>query len=100
MREPIDVALLADHLRADYDRVAGVGFSFGGYRVGAAAARYQAFDAVAMIGTPRSFFLLDRHFLLRGLRRSFAAVRRRRHTMHRFTLNMMPPGRARRPGRC
>jgi fermentation-respiration switch protein FrsA (DUF1100 family) len=97
VRESADLAILADNLRADYDRVAGVGFSFGGYHVGAATARYQAFDAVAMIGTPRSFFILDRHFLLRGIRRSFAALRRRRRTMRRFSLMVMPPGRGRRP---
>ena len=86
VREPSDLGLLARRLRTEYERVAGVGFSFGGYHIGAAAARYQVFDAVAMVATPRSFFILDRHFLLRGIRRSFSALRRRRHTMHRFSL--------------
>lgn len=86
VREPSDLAALARRLRGEYERVAGVGFSFGGYHIGAAAARYQAFDAVAMVATPRSFFILDRHFLMRGIRRSFAALRHRRHTMRRFSL--------------
>jgi fermentation-respiration switch protein FrsA (DUF1100 family) len=95
VREPEDVAGLARALRREYDRIGGVGFSFGGYHVGAAAARFQAFDAVAMVATPRSFFILDKHFLLRGIVRSVRAVRHRRATLRRFSI--VPPRRARRP---
>ena len=89
------MAILARRLRREYDHVGGVGFSFGGYHVGAAAARCQVFDAVAMVATPRSFFIVDRHFLLRGIVRSLRAVRRRGPVMRRFSLPPMP--RSRRP---
>ncbi|MFN8633475.1 MAG: alpha/beta hydrolase [Chloroflexota bacterium] len=95
VREPEDVATLARRLRHQYERVGGVGFSFGGYHVGTAAARFQAFDAVAMVATPRSFFIVDRHFLLRGIVRSIRAVRNRHSTLRRFS--MIPPHGARRP---
>ena len=95
VREPADVATLARRLRREYARVGGVGFSFGGYHVGAAAARFQSFDAVAMVATPRSFFLVDRHFLLRGIIRSVRAVRNRRGTLRRFSI--VPPRGPRRP---
>jgi fermentation-respiration switch protein FrsA (DUF1100 family) len=95
VREPGDVATLARRLRQEYERVGGVGFSFGGYHVGAAAARFQVFDAVAMVATPRSFFIVDRHFLLRGIVRSLRAIRHRRGTLRRFSLTPMP--RTRRP---
>ena len=86
VREPSDVAALARRLRREYAHVGGVGFSFGGYHVGAAAARFQAFDAVAMVATPRSFFIVDRHFLLRGIVRSIRAFRNRRATLRRFSI--------------
>jgi fermentation-respiration switch protein FrsA (DUF1100 family) len=95
VREPEDVAILARRLRREYERVGGVGFSFGGYHVGAAAARFGVFDAVAMVATPRSFFIVDRHFLLRGIIRSVRAVRNRRATLRRFSI--VPPRRERRP---
>jgi fermentation-respiration switch protein FrsA (DUF1100 family) len=95
VREPEDVAILAQRLRREYERVGGVGFSFGGYHVGAAAARFRVFDAVAMVATPRSFFIVDRHFLLRGIVRSVRAIRHRRSTLRRFSLAPMP--RTRRP---
>jgi fermentation-respiration switch protein FrsA (DUF1100 family) len=86
VREPADVAALVRRLRQEYARVGGVGFSFGGYHVGAAAARFQVFDAVAMVATPRSFFIVDRHFLLRGIVRSVRAFRNRRGTLRRFSI--------------
>jgi fermentation-respiration switch protein FrsA (DUF1100 family) len=95
VREPEDVAILARRLRREYESVGGVGFSFGGYHVGAAAARFKVFDAVAMVATPRSFFIVDRHFLLRGILRSVRAIRHRRSTLRRFSLTPMP--RTRRP---
>jgi pimeloyl-ACP methyl ester carboxylesterase len=95
VREPEDVAILARRLRQQYERVGGVGFSFGGYHIGAAAARFQVFDAVAMVATPRSFFIVDRHFLLRGIVRSVRAVRNRGATLRRFSI--VPPRGNRRP---
>jgi fermentation-respiration switch protein FrsA (DUF1100 family) len=95
VQEPADVATLARRLRCEYARVGGLGFSFGGYHVGAAAARFQVFDAVAMVATPRSFFIVDRHFLLRGIVRSMRAVRNRRGTLRRFSI--VPPRGPRRP---
>ena len=95
VREPADVAALARRLRREYARVGGVGFSFGGYHVGAAAARFRAFDAVAMVATPRSFFIVDRHFLLRGIVRSVRAVRNRGATLRKFSI--VPPRGPHRP---
>jgi pimeloyl-ACP methyl ester carboxylesterase len=77
-REPADLAALARELRASYDRVTGIGFSFGGYNVAAAAARYAAFDAVALVATPASFNPWDRRFLSRGLFRGLRTAFRRR----------------------
>jgi fermentation-respiration switch protein FrsA (DUF1100 family) len=85
-REYNDVAALAASLRGTYERVGAVGFSFGGYHVGAAAAAHRSFDAVAMVATPRSFSPFDRHFLLRGIRRSLGAARRRTSYARRFSL--------------
>jgi pimeloyl-ACP methyl ester carboxylesterase len=85
LREPDDLAALVATLRGEYERVGAVGFSFGGYHVGAATAAHRSFDAVAMIAAPRSFSILDRHFLLRGLRRSFGAARRRQSYARRFS---------------
>jgi uncharacterized protein len=93
MQEPGDVAALATQLRREYARVGAVGFSFGGYHVGAAAAVHRTFDAVAMVATPRCFSPLDRHFLLRGIRKSLLAARRRRGYAGRFTLLPFRPGR-------
>lgn len=93
VQEPEDVAALASDLRRTYDRVGAVGFSFGGYHAGAAAARHRVFDAVAMVATPRCFSPLDRHFLLRGIRKSLLAARRRRGYAGRFSLLPFRPGR-------
>lgn len=92
-REPQDVAALAAHLRGSYERVGAVGFSFGGYHVGAAAALHRSFDAVAMVATPRSFSPLDGHFLFRGIRKSLLAARRRRGYAGRFSLRSFCTGR-------
>jgi dienelactone hydrolase len=93
LTEIADVAALATQLRREYARVGAVGFSFGGYHVGAAAAVHRTFDAVAMVATPRCFSPLDRHFLLRGIRKSLLAARRRRGYAGRFTLLPFRPGR-------
>lgn len=95
VQEPDDIAALATELRRTYDRVGAVGFSFGGYHAGAAAARHRVFDAVAMVATPRCFSPLDRHFLLRGIRKSLLAARRRSGYAGRFSL--LPFRRSRRP---
>jgi len=95
VQEPGDVAALAGRLRREYARVGAVGFSFGGYHVGAAAAVHRSFDAVAMVATPRCFSPLDRHFLFRGIRKSLLAARRRRGYAGRFA--WMPFVRGRRP---
>jgi pimeloyl-ACP methyl ester carboxylesterase len=81
LREPEDVVALAGRLRRDYDRVAGVGFSFGGFHltVGAGLAAGNPFDALAVVGTPARLHLLDHNPLRRGLARSLPlALRRRR----------------------
>lgn len=95
VREPGDIAALAAELRREYAHVGAVGFSFGGYHVGAAAAVHRSFDAVAMVATPRCFSPLDRHFLFRGIRKSLLAARRRRGYAGRFA--WMPFIRSRRP---
>lgn len=88
-READDLSQLAATLRREYDRIGAVGFSFGGYHVGAAAATERVFDAVAMVATPRSFTLLDRHVLLRGIRRSLGAARRRTGYVRRLSLSAL-----------
>lgn len=86
IQEPADMAALGAQLRREYRQVGAVGFSFGGYHLGMAAATQRTFDAVAMVATPRCFSPLDRHFLLRGVRKSLLAARRRRGYAGRFSL--------------
>jgi fermentation-respiration switch protein FrsA (DUF1100 family) len=91
VREPDDVAAVAAILRRTYDRVGGLGFSFGGHHVGLAAARHQAFDAVALVAAPRNLFLLDHNFLTAGLLRSAPLILRRRRRRTRLALPLRPP---------
>jgi uncharacterized protein len=91
VREPDDVAGVAATLRRSYDRVGGLGFSFGGHHVGMAAARHAAFDAVALVAAPRNLFLLDHNFLTAGLLRSAPLILRRRRRRTRVALPLRPP---------
>jgi uncharacterized protein len=91
VREPEDVAAVAAVLRRTYDRVGGLGFSFGGHHVGMAAARHRAFDAVALVAAPRNLFLLDHNFLTAGLLRSAPLILRRRRRRTRLALPIRPP---------
>jgi len=77
-REPEDVAEIAGLLRGRYERVIGLGFSFGGYHTCVAAALHGSFDAVALVGTPHRLFILDHNFVTRGLLRSIGPMLRRR----------------------
>jgi pimeloyl-ACP methyl ester carboxylesterase len=81
-QEPEDVAELSSHLRRSYDKVGGLGFSFGGYHTAIAAARHRCFDAVALVGTPHRLFILDHNFLTPGLARTIPLLLRRKR---RFT---------------
>jgi uncharacterized protein len=91
VREPQDVGEAAAALRARYDRVGGLGFSFGGHHVGVAAARERSFDAVALVAAPRNLFLLDHNFLTAGLLRSLPLIVRRRRRRTRVALPWRPP---------
>jgi uncharacterized protein len=91
VREPEDVAAVAATLRRTYDRVGGLGFSFGGHHVGIAAARHRSFDAVALVAAPRNLFLLDHNFLTAGLLRSAPLILRRRRRRTRLALPLRPP---------
>ena len=91
VREPEDVATVAAALRRTYDRVGGLGFSFGGHHVGLAAALHRAFDAVALVAAPRNLFLLDHNFLTAGLLRSAPLILRRRRRRTRVALPLRPP---------
>ena len=91
VREPEDVAAVAATLRRTYDRVGGLGFSFGGHHVGLAAAWHRAFDAVALVAAPRNLFLLDHNFLTAGLLRSTPLILRRRRRRTRVALPFRPP---------
>jgi pimeloyl-ACP methyl ester carboxylesterase len=84
VKEPEDVAELAAHLRGTYDRVGGLGFSFGGYHTVVAAARHHCFDAVALVGTPHRLFILGHNFLTPGLLRSVPLMLRRRRRLTRI----------------
>ncbi len=77
-REPEDVAEVEALLRRDYDRVFGLGFSFGGFHTCVAAALHGSFDAIALVGTPHRLFILDHNFVGRGLFRSLGTMARRR----------------------
>lgn len=88
-REPGDVAALAGLLRARYERVGGLGFSFGGFHTAVAAALHRPFDAVALVSTPRSLFLLDHNFLTRGLARSVPIMLRRRRRWTRLSPSLL-----------
>lgn len=92
-REPGDVATVAATLRREYQRVGGLGFSYGGYHAVLAAARERPFDAVALVAAPRSLFLLDHNFLTCGLLRSLPVMlrrRRRRTRLGRFRFARRP----------
>lgn len=84
VKEPEDVAELAAHLRGRYERLGGLGFSFGGYHTAIAAARHHCFDAVALVGTPHRLFILDHNFLTPGLARSVPLMLRRRRRTTRL----------------
>jgi len=92
VREPEDVAAVAAVLRRDYDRLGGLGFSFGGHHVGMAAARHHAFDAVALVAAPRRLFVLDHNFATAGLLRSVPLMWRRRRRRMRPGLPPRLPG--------
>jgi len=85
-QEPADVAALAARLRDDYDRVGGLGFSFGGFHTAVAAGLHRPFDAVALVAAPRTLFVLDHNFLTRGLVRSGPIMLRRQRRRVRFSL--------------
>jgi len=91
VREPEDVAAVARVLRGTYDRVGGLGFSFGGHHVGMAAAHHRSFDAVALVAAPRNLFLLDHNFLTAGLLRSAPLILRRQRRRTRLALPIRPP---------
>ena len=78
VREPEDLAALARSLRPEYDRLGGLGFSYGGFHTIVAAARDGVFDAVAVVGTPHHLFIFDQNFLTAGLARSLPLLLRRR----------------------
>jgi pimeloyl-ACP methyl ester carboxylesterase len=85
VKEPEDVAELARYLRGTYDRLGGLGFSFGGYHTAVAAARHHCFDAVALVGTPHRLAILDHNFLTPGLLRSMPLMMRRRRRLTRLS---------------
>jgi uncharacterized protein len=91
VREPEDIASVASVLRQRYDRVGGLGFSFGGHHVGVAAALHRPFDAVALVAAPRNLFLLDHNFFTAGLLRSVPLILRRKRRRTRVGLPPQPP---------
>jgi uncharacterized protein len=91
VREPEDIAAVAAMLHRSYDRVGGLGFSFGGHHVGMAAARHRAFDAVALVAAPRNLFVLDHNFLTAGLLRTAPLMLRRRRRRTRLAIPFRPP---------
>jgi pimeloyl-ACP methyl ester carboxylesterase len=96
-READDVAEVATHLRREYARLAGVGFSFGGYHTAVAAALHRPFDAVALVAAPRRLFLLDHNPFGSGLARSVPYMIRRERRFPRLLPFVVPrrdnPGR-------
>ncbi|PYQ55953.1 MAG: hypothetical protein DMF78_00390 [Acidobacteria bacterium] len=91
-REPDDVAAVAASLRAHYDRVGGLGFSFGGHHVGTAAARHRAFDAVALVAAPRHL-RLDHNPFTPALAQNLPLMLRRRRRPTRLGVpRQLPEG--------
>lgn len=90
-REPEDVASVAAALRTGYDRIGGLGFSFGGHHVGVAAARHHAFDAVALVAAPRKLLYIDHNFLNASLLRTAPLMARRRRRPTRLSVPGLPP---------
>jgi pimeloyl-ACP methyl ester carboxylesterase len=90
VREPEDLAALVRSLRPEYERVGGLGFSFGGFHTIVATARHGLFDAVAVVGTPHRLFILDHNPLTRGLLRSLPLAFERRR--QRTRLGVVPRG--------
>jgi pimeloyl-ACP methyl ester carboxylesterase len=90
VREPGDLAALVRGVGPEYERVGGLGFSFGGFHTIVAAARHEVFDAVAVVGTPHRLFILDHSPFTGGLWRNLkiALGRRRRRTR----LDVLPRG--------
>jgi pimeloyl-ACP methyl ester carboxylesterase len=91
VQEPDDIAAVAAALRTRYDRVGGLGFSFGGHHVGLAAADRHPFDAVALVAAPRNLFLLDHNFLTAGLARSLPLIVRRKRRPTRVAVPLRRP---------
>ena len=85
-REPEDVAALAARLRSEYERVGGLGFSFGGLHAVLAAAAHRPFDALALVAAPARLFILDHNFATRGLLRSLPWMLGRRRRLTRLGL--------------
>jgi pimeloyl-ACP methyl ester carboxylesterase len=97
-KEPDDVAEVAAALRRDYQRVGGLGFSFGGYHTAVAAALHRPFDAVALVAAPHRLFLLDHNLLGRGFWRTVPhMIRRFPRRLPRFSPTSFP--RRETPGR-
>ncbi len=90
-REPGDVAAVVAGLRQQYERLLGVGFSFGGFHCLVAAGRAgraggpPLFDALAVVGTPAHLRVFQPHPFRRGLLRHLAPVLRRRRRFTRLS---------------
>ncbi len=97
IREPEDLSALVQFIRPQYDRIGGLGFSYGGFHTVVAAALHGTFDAVAVVGTPHRLFVLDHNFLTAGLVRSLPFILRRKR--RRTRLALWPSGWPARPSR-
>lgn len=87
LREPDDLAGIAARLRARYERVGAIGFSFGGFHLAVAAGRSEVrplFDAAALVAAPARLLILDHNFLTAGLLRSLPLMARRRRRWTRL----------------
>jgi pimeloyl-ACP methyl ester carboxylesterase len=93
VQEPEDVARVAAVLRGEYDRVGGLGFSFGGHHVGLAAALHRSFDAVALVAAPGNLLEIDPDLATRtrALLRTAPLMLRRRRTRTRLALPLHRP---------
>ncbi len=83
-REWRDLADLVESYRRRYDKIAGIGFSFGGFHTCVAGGLTGCFDAVLLVSAPKDFWILDHNPLHGGLWKSFRLMAGRKRTWTRL----------------
>ncbi len=84
-REWRDLADLAKSYRNSYEKIAGVGFSFGGFHTCVAGGLTQCFDSLLLVSAPKNFGILDHNPFCSGLWKSLRLVAGRKRTWTRLS---------------